>query len=128
MVMPVPLGRDGIGAAPDIDRVSLCQGGLKRFPASYVLVDTVTCIDSPQRRIWERPLSGIEAIALIDKRPGIPPLLRSFAEYGLSPVTVGSPFIQHCDTREVRNVPDFRQHAFRKIVKDDLFERIARIS
>jgi len=67
MVMPVPIGRDGIGAAPDIDGVSLFgpgQGGLKRFPAGYVLVDTVTGIDSPQRRIWKRPLPGIEAIAL----------------------------------------------------------------
>jgi hypothetical protein len=71
MVAPVPLGWDGICAAPDIDRVSLFgpgQGGLKRSPAGYVLVDAVTGIDSPQRRIWERPLSGIEAIALIDKR------------------------------------------------------------
>jgi hypothetical protein len=52
-------------------------------------------------------------------------LLRALAEYGLSSVAVSCPFVQHHDTCEVGNIPDFGQHAFRKIVKDDSFEGIA---
>src|SRR6478672_8492869 len=121
--MSVPLWRDRIGTTPEVERFSLFgfrKSGLKRVPAGHARIDTVPRVDATQRAVRIAPFAGIEAIALIDKGRGIAALLRLFAEYRLSPITVSCPFVQHQDTREVGNVPDFRQHAFRKIVKDDV--------
>src|SRR6478736_5961058 len=114
--MPVPLWRDRISTAPEVNRLSAFgfgERGLKRIPPSHTGIYTVPGINSPQRGVWIAPFAGIEAIALIDKGRGIAALLRFFAENRLSPITVSCPFVQHQDTCEVGNVPDFCQHAFR---------------
>jgi hypothetical protein len=67
MVIAVPFWRNVLRTTPDVNDVSLfrfAERWFKRLPTCYVLIDTVPGIDSPQRRIWKRPLSGIKAVPL----------------------------------------------------------------
>lgn len=41
---------------------------LKRVPSRHLLIDAITGVCAPERRIGKIPLSGVKAIALIDKR------------------------------------------------------------
>src|SRR6185312_16224382 len=71
------------------------EGRLECFPTPHVLINTVSGVDTAERRVWEAPFARVEAIALIDEHDAISTLLRVTIEDRLPSIGVARPFVEH---------------------------------
>src|SRR6185312_9009237 len=82
------------------------EGRLECFPIPHVLINTVSRIDTPERRVWEAPFARVKAIALINEHGPISTLLRLTIENRLPSIGVARPLVEHQHARKIVEVGD----------------------
>src|SRR5579872_39298 len=108
-VMLIPLGRNALRTAPQINLLSLFglgQRRLKRLPAGHSGVDVVPVIHSMQREVCKRPFTRIKAIPLVDKMHCVLPLAARLKEDCLPAIGVPGPLIEYDHSSEIGSVSD----------------------
>ncbi len=101
-----------------------CQPRLKTLPPSHADVDVIPQEYSPQRRIGETPLAGIETVALVDERRRVLLFAQPAPEGGLSAIGIAGPFIEREYPGERLQIPHLPDHRFRQIVEHLSLQRI----
>src|SRR5579859_7696629 len=105
--MLVPLRWNFLRDVPDCGLVYLFDPGkrwFKCFPSGHSFVNGVVGEGSPERRVLEIPLAGIEAVSLVNEDGAVVAFFRLFNKHCLTAVAVASPLIEGKHPREVRPV------------------------
>src|SRR5208282_1004798 len=104
----VPLFGNIGGAPPNGVSIHLfgsTERRLKHLPSHDTLVNAVVRVCASKGRVWKRPLAGIETVALVNERCGVPLTSWCFAaEDCLTSIAVARPLVQHKNSGEVTDI------------------------
>jgi hypothetical protein len=120
-VMPVPFFRYACGTLLNLIQahpLSAAESRLEAPPSGHSGIGGIRGIDAPERCIGERPLPGVEAIAVVNKGDAVLARAWGTMEYALPPIAVACPLVEHENACEIAQVGNFAEVAFRQVVNN----------
>src|SRR5437899_3924509 len=94
------------------------QPGRKAAPTADLFIDTIARINSTQRGVGKVPITGVEAITLVDEARVVFAVARFLPEHGLTSVGVAQPLVDHQHSRKLSNVLDLLHETVGQVIED----------
>ena len=124
-----PFMRDYGDASPNVEVVQLFyarENRLEGLPSLDVFIYVVFVICAVERQVEEVPLSGVEAIALVNECDAVAALM--LREYCLPSIGIAGPFIEGKNANEVLPIYDSIEDRLRQVLENKIIPRIGNVT